>query len=73
MLIGYQVSIDQDECVSAGRCVASAPGYFVFDDDEIAEVDPSGVRPDDQALLRIARQCPNGAIALTLDGEVVEL
>lgn len=45
----------------------------MFDDDEIADVDQSGPRPDDEALLRIARQCPNGAIDLTLDGETVEL
>lgn len=70
--MGYEVTVDQDECVSAGKCVASAPGFFVFDDDEIATVDGSGPRPDDDALLRIARTCPSGAIRLTRDGEPVE-
>lgn len=64
----YEVRIDQDECVSAGKCVLSAPALFVFDDDELATVDPNGERPDDAALLRIARQCPSGAIKLS-DGD----
>ncbi|MCU0260855.1 MAG: (4Fe-4S)-binding protein [Ilumatobacteraceae bacterium] len=69
----YEVHIDTDECVSAGKCVSTAPGFFVFDPDEIATIDPDGPRPDDDALLRIARRCPSGAIRLTLDGEPVEL
>jgi ferredoxin len=68
-----QVWIDRDECVSAGRCISSAPGFFVFDADELASVDDSGVRPDDEALVRIARQCPNGAIRITRDGVDIEL
>jgi len=71
--MGYDVRIDQDECVSAGRCVLEAPGFFVFDDDEIGSVDPTGDRPDDATLLRIARQCPSGAIKLSDDGRDVEI
>ena len=71
--MGYDVILDSDECVSAGKCVASAPGFFVFDDDEIATVDPDGPRPGDEVLLRIARACPSGAIRLRLDGEDVEI
>ena len=69
----YEVFLDTDECVSAGKCVASAPGFFVFDDDQIASVDPSGPRPDDATLLRIARACPSGAIRLRRDGVDVEI
>ncbi len=72
-LIAYEVQLDSDECVSAGKCVASAPGFFVFDDDEIGTVDQEGQRPGDDALLRIARQCPSGAIKLFADGVEVEL
>jgi ferredoxin len=68
-----EVWIDRDECVSAGRCVATAPGFFRFDDDELAEVDPHGDRPDDEALLRIARACPNGAIHVARNGVELEL
>lgn len=71
--MAYEVLLDSDECVSSGKCVASAPGFFVFDDDEIGTIDPAGPRPDDEALLRIARQCPSGAIRLRLDGVDVEL
>lgn len=70
---GYEVVVDQDECVSAGKCVASAPGFFVFDADQIADVDQDGIRPDDATLLRIARACPSGAIRLTKDGVDVEI
>lgn len=69
----YDVRADSDECVSAGKCVASAPGFFVFDDDELSTIDPAGPRPDDDALLRVARQCPSGAIKLFVDGEELEL
>lgn len=68
-----QVWIDRDECVSAGRCVAAAPGAFAFDDDELATFVPDGPRPDDEALVRIARQCPNGAIHLSRSGVEIEL
>jgi ferredoxin len=71
--VSYQVRIDTDECVSAGKCVASAPGFFVFDDDEIATIGDAGQQPDDDALLRIARTCPSGAITLSADGVEVEL
>lgn len=66
--MGYRVEIDRDECVSAGKCVASAPGYFRFDEDELATVDPTGTPPDDATLLRIARACPSQAIRL-FDGD----
>jgi ferredoxin len=67
------VQLDADECVSAGKCVASAPGFFVFDDDEIGAVDHDGPRPADDALLRIARQCPSGAIKLFENGVEIDL
>lgn len=68
-----EVLVDTEECVSAGRCVGAAPGFFVFDDDELATVDPNGLRPSDEVLMRIARQCPSGAIRLRRDGQDVEV
>lgn len=68
-----QVWIDSNECVSAGRCVSMAPGFFVFDDDELATVAVDAPRPDDEALLRIARSCPNGAIHVARNGVQIEL
>jgi ferredoxin len=70
--MAYEVTIDSEECVSAGKCVASAPAFFVFDDDEIGAIDPNGIQPADEAIIRIARQCPSGAIKLWLDGVQVE-
>ena len=70
---GFEVTVDRDECVSAGKCVASVPGYFVFDHDELAMIDPAGVKPDDDALLRVARACPSMAIHLYQDGQEIEL
>jgi ferredoxin len=66
--MGYRVVIDQDECVSAGKCVATAPGFFRFDDNELATVDVSAEAPDDATLIRIARTCPSQAISLFEDG-----
>ncbi|MGB0113540.1 MAG: ferredoxin [Ilumatobacteraceae bacterium] len=69
----YEVQLDSDECVSSGRCVATTPEFFAFDDDEIGTIRPTGPQPDDDALLRIARQCPSGAIKLFDDGVEIEI
>lgn len=69
----YDVTLDSDECVSSGKCVASAPAFFRFDDDEIAMIDPHGTQPSDDIVLRIARACPSGAIKLSRDGVEIEI
>lgn len=71
--MALDVTLDADECVSSGKCVAAASGFFVFDNDELGGVDESGRRPDDDALIRIARACPSGAIKLSRDGVEVDL
>jgi len=71
--MAYDVIIDSDECISAGKCVASAPRTFGFDENEIAIVLGHGVATGDDQLVRIARACPSGAIALRLDGEDVDI
>ena len=68
-----QIWVDQSECVSAGRCVATAPHLFHFDDDELAVVDADAPLPDADTLVRIARACPNGAIHVARDGVEIEL
>lgn len=57
-----RVEVDRDACVSAGKCVAAAPAFFQFDDDELVVVDPSAPVPNDKLLLRIAKSCPSQAI-----------
>jgi ferredoxin len=71
--VAYEVEIDQDACVSSGKCVASAGELFAFDDQELATVRPDGSPLDDATLLRIARQCPSGAIRLRDGGVDVDL
>jgi ferredoxin len=72
--MGYSVSIDREACISSGNCVADSPSAFDFDDDDIAVVkDGVGELPDDR-LLRVARNCPAGAIILRdAEGKEVDL
>lgn len=62
--MGYRVSIDTDECMSSGKCVADFADVFAFDDDELAVVRDDAVLPSDAELLRAARNCPSRAIRL---------
>jgi ferredoxin len=73
--MGYSVSIDRDACISSGNCVADSPTAFDFDDDDIAIVKDDGMAelPDDR-LLRVARNCPAGAIILRdAEGKEIDL
>ena len=73
--MGYSVSIDRQACISSGNCVADSPGAFDFDDDDIAVVKEDGAAGlADDRLLRVARNCPAGAIILRdADGHEVDL
>ena len=73
--MGYSVSIDRDACISSGNCVADSPGAFDFDEDDIAVVKEDGAAElGDDRLLRVARNCPAGAIILRdADGHEVDL
>jgi len=72
--MGYSVSIDRDACISSGNCVADSPSAFDFDDDDIAVVKDGAAELADDRLLRVARNCPAGAIILRdADGHEVDL
>ena len=72
--MGYSVSIDRDACISSGNCVADSPEAFDFDDDDIAVVKEGVSALSDERLLRVARNCPAGAILLKdADGNEVDL
>ena len=70
-----RLRVDQDECVSTGRCIADAPQVFRFYTDELVEVVPGQESVLDEATaVRIARNCPNRAIVVEReDGSVVDL
>jgi ferredoxin len=72
--MGYTVSIDRDACLSSGNCVADSPTAFDFDDDDIATVTDGVTDVPDDRLLRVARNCPAGAILLRdPDGNEIDL
>jgi len=70
-----RVRVNQDECMSIGRCLADAPNVFRFDDNELSEVVPGQEGSLDEATaVRIARNCPNRAIIVEHeDGTAVPL
>lgn len=62
--MGYSVSIDRNSCISSGNCVADSPAAFDFDEDDIAVVKDGAAELPDDRLVRVARNCPAGAIVL---------
>jgi ferredoxin len=66
--MAYRIEVDQDVCISSGMCVADAPELFRFNDDEVAEVITGGEQLSGEALVRLARGCPSGALQV-FDGD----
>lgn len=60
-----RVTVDDTLCVSSGGCVADAPAAFVFDEDEIAHATAEAPSMAGGELVRIARNCPLGAIEVS--------
>jgi ferredoxin len=65
------VRVDQEKCVSAGRCVADEPAAFGFDADELATLLPGATELSAERMIVIARRCPGLAIEVVDDGGVV--
>lgn len=63
-----RVEVDREACISAGKCVSTAPAFFHFDDDELVMIDRSTPTPNDQLLMQIAASCPSQAIHV-FDGD----
>lgn len=59
-----RIEIDQDRCISSGRCVADEPGLFAFDSDELATVIGEPTGHTTERLIHLARNCPGEAITL---------
>lgn len=66
--MAHRVEVDQDVCISSGRCVADLPGLFRFDDDELAELVPGASPPSADVQFDLARACPSGALRV-FDGD----
>lgn len=65
-----EITIDREMCQGARQCSHEAPAVFSHDDDDTAVVvDPHGAPVDH--ILKAAELCPNLAITLVVDGEVL--
>lgn len=60
----YHVKVINEKCIGAASCVALAPGTFVMNEDNIAEVISQNGDPDDMKLLG-AQSCPTAAVIVT--------
>lgn len=60
----YRVEVIRDKCISAGSCVAIAPGVFQLDEEKLAIV-LSQDGADDEMKLLAAQSCPTMAIIVT--------
>jgi ferredoxin len=71
--VSLRAQVDEDSCISSGRCVAEAPGRFEFSEEQIAHAVDGAQELGEAALLMIARACPAGAIMLFKGGEPVDI
>ena len=72
--MSLRLRIDNDSCVSSGKCVADHPDAFGFDDDELAVALTASSGLSDETKMKAARRCPSGAILLfDALGEPVEI
>lgn len=68
--MSLEVRVDEGLCLGAQRCVYLAPAAFALNDAGQAEVlDPAALPEDD--MIAIAGRCPNVAITVLRDGEVI--
>lgn len=66
----YTVKVIRDKCISAGSCVAIAPGTFKLDEEGIAVIlSQTGDDPETQLLG--AQSCPTAAVEI-IDNETGE-
>jgi ferredoxin len=71
--VAVRAEVDEDICISSGKCVADAPGAFEFDDDEIAHATALASELDRDRLVHIGRTCPSGAIRVFDGDDEIEL
>lgn len=61
MIGKYRVEVIRDKCISAGSCVAIAPGVFQLDEQKLAYVLSQDGAEDEMKLLA-AQSCPTMAV-----------
>jgi len=67
----YRLSLDVDDCMSSGKCVADYPSAFAFDQDELATINENHDLADEDCI-RAARNCPSRAISvIDVDGNEI--
>jgi ferredoxin len=71
--VSVRAEVDEDLCISSGKCVAEAPASFAFDDDEIAHAVDGAATLDRTRLITVARTCPSGAISVFEDDQYLDL
>lgn len=72
--MSFAVKIDATACIGSGSCIADAPAGFRRDDDGRGVPTPDAPALPDDVLVRIARNCPAGAIYLyDAEGEMVDV
>ena len=67
------VSVDHDLCMSSGECVFHLPAVFDLDEatgQAVVRLDAAQAAGTDD-LVRTARLCPNFAIRVVVDGEIL--
>jgi len=68
--VALEVTVDEGLCLGAQRCIYLAPTVFELNAAGQADVlDPASISEDD--LISFAQQCPNFAITVVRDGEVL--
>lgn len=67
--MSVEATVDADDCIGSGMCVAIAPEIFELDDGDVAVIVSETEGPELQEALRNAAACcPVDAIKLTEDG-----
>ena len=69
--MALEVEVDPGLCIGAQRCVYLAPEIFEMGEDGFAHVLEASAPGLEETIIQIARQCPNYAILVRRDGEVI--
>jgi ferredoxin len=69
--VTVEVRIDHDVCMSSGECAFHLPAVFDVDDETGQGVvkDDAVASATEDALVDVARRCPNFAISVFRDGD----